>query len=181
MNVRSLLCLLAASCSVGLLSKAAYADTLTLTLNSPSPVTTQQGGTVNYVGTITATAGNSASEYLNGDSYNIGAPFTFDDSAFYINTPLFLAPGQSFTGLLFDIVVPANSAVGAYSGTFSILGGSTPGADNVTASSSFTTNVTSTAAVTPEPSTWLLLGTGLLGLGLLLRRRNPTEVGFPIA
>ncbi len=166
MNVRSLLCLFAASCSMGLLSKAAHADTLTLTLNTPSSVTTQGGGEVDYYGTIAAAATNTGTEYLNGDSYSIGAPFTFSDSGYIDNAPFFLTAGQSYTGLLFDVVVPANSAVGAYTGTFSILGGSAASATDVTATADFTT------AVTPEPSTWLLLGTGVLGTGLILRRRN---------
>lgn len=166
MKSRLLLCLFAASCSLGLLSNAAHADTLSLTLANPAPVSTQMGGTVNYFGTIAAAASNTGAEYLNGDAYSIGAPFTFDDSGFFNNAPLSLAPGQSYTGLLFDIVVPAGSDVGTYSGYFDILGGSTPNSYNNLASASFSTSVT------PEPSTWLLLGTGLLGMGLVLRRRG---------
>ncbi len=172
MKARSLFPLFAACLSVCLSSQAALADSVSLTLNSPSSVSPQTGGTLDYIGTIAAASTNTGDEYINGDAYSIGAPFTVNDSGFYSNFPGFLTPGQTVTGLFFDIVVPADSAIGTYTGSFTLLGGSTAIAADSLATASFS------AAVTPEPSTWLLLGTGVLGAGVLLRRRNTSATAI---
>src|SRR5262249_18102617 len=41
--------------------------------------------------------------------------------------------------------------------------------DNITYASSLTAPVTAT----PEPATWMMLGTGLVGVGVIARRRRP--------
>lgn len=111
----------------------------------------------------------AADVYLNADNYTFSMPgATLDDSPFYDNFPFYLAPGQSYTGELFDITVPANTALGAYDGTFTILGG----ADGNTYSTLSTADFAVT--VTPEPSTLLLLGSGLFFVAIAFARRQRT-------
>lgn len=145
---------------------SAYADTIGFTINGPSQVAGPTGETLYYNATVTAPSTNSALVYLNGDSYTLNAAFVLDDSPFLLNFPLDLAPGQSYTGSLFEVVVPANSPLGSYTGSFQILGGSTDSAELVLSSATFD------VAVSPEPSSLLLLGTGLIGVFAFYRRAS---------
>jgi hypothetical protein len=143
--------------STGLSTAVAYAGTVTLTINNPTQYTAP-GGTLAYSATVSAAAGNAADVYLNGDDYTTMMPFTIDDSPFYNYFPLSLAPGQSYTGELFDIAVPLSALAGTYDGTFILLGGPDPNTYSTLSTADFT------ATVTPEPSSLLLLGTGLFGV-----------------
>ena len=176
MNSRSLLCLLAATLPTGFLSKAALADTLTLTTVSATPA----GGTLAVNGTFTNTGGGL--EYLNADAFTVNAPgITLDDTP-YDNGAISVAAGTSLTEEFFTLALPAATAVGSYGGSFVILGGPLNfTSENTLASSSFAVNVTNAAAVTPEPSTWLLLGTGVLGMAFTLRRRQTLAIASPLA
>ena len=167
MKFRSLLCLAAASLSFASLPKAAIADTLTIA-NQTAPTT---GGVLAVSGTFSNTSGTL--EYLNADSYTIAIPGnSVDDSPYLLNGVETLPSGESFTEELFTLSLPSGLAPGSYGAFFSILGGTDPGALNTLATAGFTVNVGSATSVTPEPATWLLLGTGVLGLGITLRRRN---------
>lgn len=153
----------AALVTLGLSSPAAYADSLTFTLTNSNGTASYLGGSATYDATVSAAAGNSAPVFLNGDSFNFTGPATVNDSDFFVNFPLSLAPGASFTGPLFVLTVAPQLPVGTFVGTFTLLGGA-----NSSAFSSLGTVNFSLTTYVPEPSGIMLLLTGLAGLGTAL-------------
>jgi hypothetical protein len=147
-----------------LLSVPAFADSITLTLASPVQVT-GVGSTVDFWATVTAPTTNSAPIFLNGDSYNVDSPLTVDDSGFF-SFPLSLNPGDTYTGILFAVDVPVNTALGNYYGYFQILGGSDGNAQDP-----ISNVATFEVTVVPEPTSLLLMGSGALGLFGVIRRK----------
>jgi hypothetical protein len=145
------------------LTPAASADSLNFSLAQPVQVALP-GSTLSFTATVTAPSTNGAAIFLNGDSDNVDSPLSLDDSGFFGSFPFFLNPGDSFIGTLFTIMVPKFTNQGAYTGFFSILGGSDDGASNVLGTVNFT------VYAVPEPSTILLFSTGLSSFGLMARR-----------
>src|SRR5580698_5895584 len=72
-------------------------DTVTFTLNNANQNISPSGGSETFDATVTAASGNTAAVFLNGDSFNVKAPITLNDTDFFANFPLSLAPGASFT------------------------------------------------------------------------------------
>ncbi len=129
--------------AVGLSSAVAYADTVTFTLSNPTQnISGQAGGTLTYEVTATASASNGGTVFLNGDSFNVGAPLTVDDSDFFANAPFFLTPGASSFFDMFAVIVPAGTIPGDYSGVFTVLGGADGNASNTVGTVNFVTVVT---------------------------------------
>jgi hypothetical protein len=149
----------AAFLAAGAVSRA---DTLNLVLDAPYQLTTGSN-TVTFDVTIYNT-GAADTIYLDGDSFNIDSPLTLDDSGFFDNAPTSLGPSDSSSDFeLFTVTVPDGTPTGLYTGSFEILGGG-PSDDNVIGVADFDVQVT------PEPTSLLLLLTGLAGLAVMRLR-----------
>jgi hypothetical protein len=160
--------------SLSMASVRAKADTVTLTLANPIQGTDQTKGSetiLSFAATVDAPGTNAGDVFLNGDSFNVGGDLTVDDSDF-VNFPFSLSPGQSFTDVLFTVDVPANAAITTYLGSFTLLGGPTGSDLNVLATTGFE------IVVTPEPSTLLMIGTGLTGFAATMGRRRLRRAAF---
>ena len=149
---------------------AAHADSVTFTLtDTVVSISSSTGGVAIYEATVSAPTSNGADVFLNGDSFNVPLPLTLDDTDFYSNAPLLLAPGHSSVFDIFTVSVPQGTVAGDYAGSFTILGGATGTSSDTLGTVDFVT------AVTPEPPSVLLFVTGILGLAGLMRRNQFTE------
>ena len=148
-----------------LTSTAAKADSA-LTITFASPYQAGEGSVYDFYATVTNTGADTL--YLNGGSPNLESGMTLDDSPFGNDSNFWiLAPGASYTGLFFTVTVPSyvQGASNYYEGSYNIVGGANVEAQDLLAVPNFDIQVT------PEPSSMVLLATGLVGLAGTLRRR----------
>ena len=166
-SVRRFSILLAMTVGLLLCGTAAKADSFSFTID----LATQHaapGDTLAFSGTVSNTG--TSPIYLNGDTITAVDGLVVDDSLFLINFPAFLNPGETtLNEELFSLLVMPGTPFGSYTGTFEILGGSDGDAHDVLSAQDFTVNVTDTAV--PEPSSLLLLASGMAALAGTLRRR----------
>ena len=149
---------------------ALAANTATYTLTTIDP-TVAPGGSFTFDGTLTALSSNAGNLDIYTDTGNLSCTdCTIDDTDLFVDAPAVLTPGQSYTGPLFTVTTTGTDA-GTYDGNFDIgLENNAAGKNAFTLDAPFSLTVGSPASVTPEPASWLLLGTGLAAVGLLRRR-----------
>ena len=158
---------------------AAKADTITITFDQPNQ-TAVAGDTLEFFGTITNNT--SSTIYLNLDALNLsGLSFSTNDQ-FFNTVPISLdpsgQPGDSSGDIeLFDVTVssPLADPAGLYSGTYTLLGGTDSDGQDVLSTANFSVTTTAPSTV-PEPSSIVLLLSGILTAGVpISRMRNCTK------
>ena len=174
---------LAAAAFLGLCGLA-HADTINVfTLNAPLA-----NGTATGTVTLDATTGKFTASNISvttsfGSSTFTGAPTSVQSQTSYTQNVF----GASNSLYSFSLDIPLASLVGYTGGSLcstgalctgltatnaAVLGLGADAASTGTLTLLSTTAPAPIAAVTPEPSSLILLGTGVLGLGVLMRRRR---------
>lgn len=159
-NLRNSLALSLTVVGLLLAAREAKADPLSLTITQAYQ-TGLAGELLTFDATVTDTAA-TGTVYLNSDSTTLSGSLVLDDTPFLDNFPLFMNPGDSYTGELFTVSIPSGTPPNLYPGAFEILGGGPSDFTDVIASANFDVNV-----ITPEPTSFVLLLTGLVMMGLL--------------
>jgi hypothetical protein len=166
-NLRSLLVLSLTIACFLLVANMAMADPLNITFTN---------GYQYGVGGETLTfdvslINNSPTEVvnLNSDSMNINPANLVVNDEFLANAPFSMDPESETLYEAFTVFIPNGTPLGVYDGQYQILGGATDSDFGEVGTGTFDVEVT--GSVVPEPSSLVLLMTGLAGLGAALCRR----------
>jgi hypothetical protein len=156
----------------------AKAENISFTLSNLTDLTAIAGETVEFDATITDTdVSGSPTIYLVGDSLSGDSVLSWDDSPFFWNfipaSGLYaMNPGDSFTTEMATVGIPAGTAPGSYTEYMEILGTTDSNIYNDGATQDPLALQAMTVDVpTPEPSSLLLMVTGLAGLAMTMRRK----------
>jgi len=104
-----------------------------------------------------------------------------DNEPFFVNAPLFLPPGGSFTGHLFNVAIEPQAAVGTLPGSFTIQGGTDADAFDTLASATFSVSVsvpTPFTAFTTKLELYTLMAALLLVTAAVLVRLEHSRFGL---
>jgi len=142
---------------------AAHAQSLAFTL-STTTLSGTPGSTVTFQGVLSNTG--SSTLFLNGIDIGTTDP-NLPSIDFDPNVPFSLAAGDSYTGNIFGVVVSPSATAGVLNNTAIIQGGADSNATGMLGSQAF-----HVAVVVPETGTLALTLVGLVGGGIVLRRRR---------
>lgn len=129
--------------------------------DNPNRFTTP-GGTVRFSGAIQNTTQSTV--FVKSDTITKPPQFSANDRL-ASSLPIMLAAAQSFSGSLFDVIIPPGTPEGVYAGSLDLFGGPHSESADLLASAPFT------VTVVPEPGTWVLLAAGVILIPVLRRRR----------
>ena len=143
--------------------------------NLQDSVMVSAGGSATLTGSISN--GGPPRVWLTSWTFTFSNPLlTANDAALVSGLPLFLDSMQSYgPAAFFDVVAGAGLAPGLYTGSISIFGGDNEGDENIEYTQRFDINVVGGQNPIPEPTTMLLLGSGLAGAAALRRRRRQAK------
>jgi hypothetical protein len=166
----------------------ASAQTLTITPSNATVTagvasfTVTKGSTFTFLVSLTSTGGTLSLNSDNADFFTgpgateLNPPtssgtLALDDSIFFNTLPKTL-PGTQSNVSLFTVTAGTSAVTGTYTGDFTVQGAPSPdtATTNDLATVNFSINVA--PAPTPEPSSLIVEGLGLLGLSALIIKRR---------